>query len=96
MLFRSGTADDLDKVRMAAIGQEFDAPEGHVKMYPNHHISKTVRMGQVRDDGLFDIVWTSKGPVAPIPWNQYVPDTKGYACDWTDPKKGGKFRPEKS
>ncbi len=89
---KAKTADDLNKVRAAAIGQELDAPEGKVKMYPNHHISKTVRIGEVRDDGLFDIVWTSDGPVAPIPWNQYVPATKGYACDWTDPNKGGKYK----
>ncbi len=92
---KAGT-EDLEAVRKAAIGQEFDAPEGSVKMYPNHHISKTVRIGQVNDDGLFDIVWTSDGPVAPIPWNQYVPDTKGYACDWTDPNKGGKYKVEKT
>jgi urea transport system substrate-binding protein len=91
---KAGTADDLEAVRKAAISQEFDAPEGPVKMYPNHHISKTVRIGQVRDDGLFDIVWESQGPVEPIPWNQYVPDTKGYACDWTDPNKGGKYKME--
>ncbi len=89
---KAKTADDLNKVRAAAIGQELDAPEGKVKMYPNHHISKTVRIGKVRDDGLFDIVWTSDGPVAPITWNQYVPATKGYACDWTDPNKGGKYK----
>jgi urea transport system substrate-binding protein len=93
---KAGTADDLEKVRMAAVGQELDAPEGMVKMYPNHHISKTVRIGQVRDDGLFDIIWSSKGPVVPVPWNQYVPDTKGYACDWTDPNKGGKYKAEKT
>ena len=93
---KAGTDEDLEAVRKAAIGQEFDAPEGSVKMYPNHHISKTVRIGQVNDDGLFDIVWTSDGPVAPIPWNQYVPDTKGYACDWTDPNKGGKYKVEKT
>ena len=92
---KAGT-EDLEAVRKAAIGQEFDAPEGSVKMYPNHHISKTVRIGQVNDNGLFDIVWTSDGPVAPIPWNQYVPDTKGYACDWTDPNKGGKYKVEKT
>lgn len=89
---KAGTADDLDKVRAAAIGQEFSAPEGPVKMFPNHHISKTVRIGQIRDDGLFDIVWSTPGPVDPIPWNQFVPDTKGYACDWTDPNKGGKYK----
>ncbi len=89
---QAGTADDLNKVRAAAIGQEFDAPEGSVKMYPNHHISKTVRIGQVRDDGLFDIVSSTDGAIAPIPWNQYVPATKGYACDWSDPSKGGKYK----
>jgi urea transport system substrate-binding protein len=89
---KAGTADNLEKVRAAAIGQEFDAPEGKVKMAANHHISKTVRIGEVRDDGLFDIVWSTEGPVDPIPWNQYVPDTKGYACDWTDPNKGGKYK----
>ncbi len=89
---KAGTADDLEKVRAAAIGQEMKAPEGPVKMQPNHHISKTVRIGQVRDDGLFDIVWATDGPVDPQPWNQFVPDTKGFACDWTDPNKGEKFK----
>jgi urea transport system substrate-binding protein len=89
---KAGTADDLEKVRTAAVGQEFDAPEGKVKMFPNHHISKTVRIGEVGDDGLFKIVWSSDGPVDPVPWNQYVAETKGYACDWTDPNKGGKYK----
>ncbi|MBR8830872.1 MAG: Aliphatic amidase expression-regulating protein [Chroococcopsis gigantea SAG 12.99] len=93
---KAGTADDLDKVRAAAVGQELDAPNGKVKVFPNHHISKTVRIGQVRDDGQFDVVWATEGPVAPIPWNQFVPETKGFACDWTDPAKGGKFKVTKS
>ncbi|MFY7822133.1 urea ABC transporter substrate-binding protein [Planktothrix agardhii] len=91
---KAGTADDLDKVRLAAIGQSFDAPGGKVTMFPNHHISKTVRMGQVRDDGLFNIVWATEGPVDPVPWNQFVPATKGFGCDWTDPKKGEKYKME--
>ncbi|GAB4524874.1 MAG: urea ABC transporter substrate-binding protein [Pleurocapsa sp.] len=87
----AGTTE-LEAVRKAAIGQEFDAPEGKVKMFPNHHISKTVRIGQVRDDGLFEIVSSTEGPIDPVPWNQYVPETKGYGCDWTDPNKGGKYK----
>lgn len=83
---------EIADVREAAYGQTFDAPEGLVTMNPNHHISKTVRIGEVRDDGLFDIVFETDGPVDPIPWNQYVPDTKGYACDWSDPAKGGKYK----
>ena len=83
---------DIEAVRNAAYGQQFAAPEGPVTMNANHHISKTVRIGQVRDDGLFDIVYATDGPVTPVPWNQYVPDTKGYACDWSDPAKGGKYK----
>jgi urea transport system substrate-binding protein len=83
---------DIADVRAAAYGQKFDAPEGPVTMNANHHISKTVRIGQIRDDGLFDIVWSTEGPIDPVPWNQYVPDTKGFACDWSDPAKGGKFK----
>lgn len=89
---KAGTADDLDKVKSAAYGQTFEAPEGTVTMNPNHHLSKFVRIGQVRDDGLFDIVFETKEAVKPLPWNQFVAETKGYSCDWSDPAKGGKFK----
>ncbi|OLP15675.1 urea ABC transporter substrate-binding protein [Leptolyngbya sp. 'hensonii'] len=89
---KAGTADDLEKVRAAAYGQTFDAPEGKITMNANHHISKFVRIGQVREDGLFDVVFETKEAVKPIPWNQYVTETKGYACDWSDSKKGGKYK----
>jgi urea transport system substrate-binding protein len=89
---KAATADDLEKVRAAAIGQTFDAPEGMVTMNSNHHLSKYVRIGQVRDDGLFDIAYSSTAAVAPVPWNQFVADTKGFGCDWSDPAKGGKFK----
>ena len=88
---QAGTTD-LEPVRAAAVGQSFDAPQGTVEMQPNHHISQTVRLGQVRDDGLFDVIWSSEGSLEPIPWNQYVKETKGFACDWTDPNKGGKYK----
>ena len=88
---QAGTTD-LEPVRAAAVGQKFSAPQGEVTMQPNHHISQTVRIGQVRDDGLFDIVWSTEGPLEPVPWNQFVKETKGFACDWTDPNKGGKYK----
>ena len=91
----AGTTD-IEAVRKAAVDQEFDAPEGKVKMFPNHHISKVVRIGQVRDDGLFDIVSATDDAVEPVPWNQYVQETKGYACDWSDPNKGGKYKVEET
>ena len=91
---KAGTADDLEAVRAAAVGQTFAAPEGTVTMNGNHHISKTVRIGQVREDGLFDVVSSTDAPVDPVPWNQYVPETKGYACDWskTDVDNPGKYK----
>ena len=89
---KAGTADDLDKVKAGAYGQTFDAPEGKVTMNPNHHLSKFVRIGEVGEDGLFKIVFETKDAVKPIPWNQFVAETKGFACDWSDPKKGGKFK----
>jgi urea transport system substrate-binding protein len=86
----AGTTD-IPEVRTAAYGQEMAAPEGPVTMNSNHHLSKTVRIGEVMDDGMFNIVWATDGPIAPEPWNQFVPDTIGFACDWSDPEKGGKF-----
>nr|WP_290220986.1 urea ABC transporter substrate-binding protein [Trichocoleus desertorum] len=89
---KAGAVDDMEKVRAAAIGQTFDAPEGQVALAPNHHLSKVVRIGEVRDDGLFEIVSSTDKAVAPVPWNQYVAETKGFACDWSDPAKGGKYK----
>ncbi|MBC6481525.1 MAG: urea ABC transporter substrate-binding protein [Hormoscilla sp. GM7CHS1pb] len=89
---KAGTAEDLEAVRKAAYGLTFDAPEGKVTMTPNHHLAKWVRIGKIRDDGMFEIVNSTKSAVDPIPWNQFVAETKGFACDWSDPSKGGKYK----
>jgi urea transport system substrate-binding protein len=89
---KAKTADHLEKVKVAAYGQSFDAPEGKVTINVNHHLSKFVRIGEVRDDGLFKIVYEVKDAVKPIPWNQFLAETKGYACDWLNPSKGGKYK----
>jgi urea transport system substrate-binding protein len=89
---KAKAADDLEAVRKAALGQTFDAPQGMVTLDSNHHISKFVRIGEVAEDGLFKIVNSTDKAVDPIPWNQYVAETKGFACDWSDPSKGGKFK----
>ncbi len=89
---KAKTADHLEKVKAAAYGQSFDAPEGKVTINVNHHLSKFVRIGEVKDDGLFQIVHETKDAVKPIPWNQFVAETKGYACDWLNPSKGGKYK----
>ena len=83
---------DNDKVRKALVGIEFAGPQGPVKVMPNHHLSQTVRIGQITADGQFKILEESDGPVAPQAWNQIHQDSKGYSCDWTDPNKGGKYK----
>lgn len=89
---KAGKYDDLDAVKKAAYGSTFEAPEGLVTMNPNHHLSKFVRIGEVVDTGLFKIVEETKEAVKPLPWNQYVAETKGFSCDYSDPAKGGKFK----
>ncbi|HAX77827.1 MAG TPA: urea ABC transporter substrate-binding protein [Cyanobacteria bacterium UBA11372] len=83
---------ELEAVRKAALGQSLEAPEGTVTLENNHHISKVVRIGEVKEDGQFNIVFATPKAVSPIPWNQFVAETKGYSCDWSDPAKGGKFK----
>lgn len=92
MAVEKAKTTEIEAVRKAALGLTFDAPEGKVTMENNHHLSKFVRIGQIGADGMFKIVFESKTAVKPIPWNQYVAETKGYACDWSDPAKGGKYK----
>jgi urea transport system substrate-binding protein len=65
-------------------GQEFKAPQGPVKIdEKNHHTHLWARIGKARDDGQFDIVWTSKDRIRPDPWVDYLYPNKD--CDFTNP-----------
>ncbi len=60
---------DVAAVKQAAKGLEFQAPGGLVTVHnENQHVSKTVRIGVVRDDGQINEVWNSGEPVAPDPY----------------------------
>ncbi len=88
---KANSVDD-NKVREALVGVSFDAPEGKVTVQPNHHVEKRVLIGEVQKDGMFKIL-EDKGFVKPIAWNQFVPETKGYTCDWTQKRPdAGKFK----
>ncbi|WP_332696871.1 urea ABC transporter substrate-binding protein [Halalkalibacter lacteus] len=64
----AGTTD-VDAVREAAIGIEFDAPGGPVKVDgDNQHVYKTVRIGEVQADGQFNELWNSGEAVKPDPY----------------------------
>ncbi len=80
---KAGTANDLEKVSQAALGQTFNAPQGTVKMENNHHLSKYVRIAKVRNDGLFEIVFSTLTNVQPQPWNPLLIGTNSSTCDWS-------------
>ena len=79
---KSGT--DTDALIFEGLpGQEFTAPQGPVKIdEKNHHTWLWARIGKARDDGQFDIVWTSKDRIRPDPWVDYLYPNKD--CDFTN------------
>lgn len=59
---------EVDRVRVAAYGQSFEAPGGLIQIEPNHHVGKTCRIGQILPHGQFKILWSSKTSIKPLPW----------------------------
>jgi urea transport system substrate-binding protein len=70
---------DVDKVRQAMYGQTFRAPSGITSKMDekNHHLHKSVFIGEVRADGQFNVVWRTPGPVAADPWSDFIAENKG-------------------
>jgi urea transport system substrate-binding protein len=74
---KKANSADTAKVREAIKGISYKAPEGLVTISPiNNHTSKIVQIGEVRNDGQFDIVWTSGKPVTPDPFPSLVSTKK--------------------
>jgi urea transport system substrate-binding protein len=64
---------DVDKVRVAMIGQKFAAPSGFtLEMDGNHHLHKPVMIGEIRGDGQFNVVWKTKTAVRAQPWSPFI------------------------
>jgi len=64
--------DDVTTVTESMKGMKFWAPEGMVKIDPdNQHSWKALRIGKIRENGQFDIVWNSMDPIPPIPYPVY-------------------------
>lgn len=80
---------DVDKVRAAVYGMEFDAPGGKKSMHPsNQHTLKPVYVGEILKDGQFKIVWKSKGLVSPDSYSSYLwPDKSKIPAPTGGPKK---------
>ena len=65
---------DTDKVIAAMAGQTFTAPSGIVSKMDekNHHLHKSVFIGEIKADGQFNVVWKTPGPVKAKPWSPYI------------------------
>jgi urea transport system substrate-binding protein len=52
---------EIDKVVAASPGIELTtAPEGYVKVHPNHHLWSKLRVGQVQTDGQYKVLYESE------------------------------------
>ncbi len=88
-LEKAGTTD-TDKVAEAMIGLEVpNLTGGTAKMLPNHHLTKPVLIGEIQENGQFEVV--SKTPeVAGDAWSDFLPDSKPLVADWTGKETDGK------
>ena len=83
---------DPDKVIDAMVGIEVpNLSGGKAVMGKDHHITKPVMVGEINEDGQFDIVWESEGEVAGDAWSDYLPDSKVLISDWTAPINCGNY-----
>ncbi|CAH1078537.1 ABC transporter substrate-binding protein [Candidatus Nitrotoga sp. 1052] len=82
----AGSAEPA-QVQRTILRQSLLAPEGVVSLDPaTRHLWKMARIGKVRSDGQFDIVWDSGRPLEPAPfpayrsreeWNQLLQNVEG-------------------
>ena len=88
---KAGTTD-VDKVEEAMIG--ITAPNltgGMATMNKAHHLTKPVLIGEIQDDGQFEVVWETDGLVDGDAWSDFLPDSKPIVADWTAPIKCGNY-----
>jgi urea transport system substrate-binding protein len=65
----------VDPVREAMYGQKVDAPCGYtLEMHRNHHLSKPVMIGEVLENGQFNTVWKTPGPIVAENWSPFIPE----------------------
>ncbi|OWX99327.1 urea ABC transporter substrate-binding protein [Thioclava sp. IC9] len=73
---------DVDKVIAAMPGQEFPNLTGSTaKMLPNHHLTKPVLIGEIQEDGQFDII-SQTDPVPGDAWTDFLPESAVLKSDW--------------
>lgn len=86
---KAGTTD-VDAVKDAIIGVSVpNLSGGTATMMPNHHITKPVMIGEIQDDGQFDVVWQTPSTVAGDAWSDYLPGSQDLISDWRKPLSCG-------
>ncbi|TNH39565.1 amino acid/amide ABC transporter substrate-binding protein (HAAT family) [Stutzerimonas stutzeri] len=88
----AGTTD-VDPVLDAIVGIEVpNLTGGTATVLPNHHITKPVLIGEIREDGQFDIV-SQTDPVPGDAWTDFLPESAVLDADWPG-KDCGMFNTE--
>jgi urea transport system substrate-binding protein len=83
---------DVDKVRAQMYGLKVaNLTGGTAVMNKNHHLSKPVLIGEIQEDGQFDIVWKTDGEVVGDAWTDFLPESKNLMSDWTAPVSCGNY-----
>ena len=65
-----------EEVIDAMAGQRLKLASGGAVLmdFSNHHLLRPIRLGRIRADGQFDLVWESEGPLRAIPFTPYAKD----------------------
>lgn len=88
---KAGTTDP-DAVKKALIGVEVpNLTGGTAKMLVNHMITKPVFIGEIQDNGQFDVVWQTEGEVAGEAWSPLLPESANLIADWSEPTLCGAY-----
>lgn len=82
---KAGTVS-VDEVRQAMYGIKVPNLTGGIaEVLPNHHFTKPVLIGEIQDDGQFEIVWETEAEVAGDAWTDHLPESAKIISDWKDP-----------
>jgi urea transport system substrate-binding protein len=88
---KAGTTD-VDAVRSAMYGITVPNLTGGVAvMNTNHHLTKPVLIGEIQENGQFEIVWQTPGGVIGDAWTDFLPESASLVADWTPPIACGNF-----
>ena len=88
---KAGTTDS-EAVQEAIIGVSVPNLTGGLSsMLPNHHVTKPVLIGEIQEDGQFEVVWQTSGLVAGDAWSDFLPGSKDIISDWRAPLSCGNY-----